>query len=59
MQELHSWQVVTETNGELDYIDIDSEDTEITEDLFGTLSRNVHHFRKITIATLTLAAHGI
>ena len=27
--------------------------------LFGTLSRNVHHFRKITIATLTLAAHGI
>lgn len=41
MQELHLWQIVTETNGELDYINIDSEDTEITEDLFHAVQKAV------------------
>lgn len=42
MQELHNRQIVVETNGKLDYINIDSEDIEITEDLFNAVQKAVN-----------------
>ena len=33
-QVLHCWQIVTDTNWKLDYHNIDSEDDDLTEDLF-------------------------
>ena len=40
-QELHNFQIVVETNWKLDYIDIDSENVEITDDLFDFIQRLV------------------
>lgn len=42
-QELHNRQIVVETNWKLDYIDIDSEDIELTEDLFHAVQWAVRH----------------
>lgn len=42
-QELHNFQIVIETNWKLDYIDIDSENIEITDDLFSFIQKLVNH----------------
>lgn len=38
-QELHCWQIVSEKNWELEYHNIDSEDDELTEELFNTIQK--------------------
>lgn len=40
-QELHSYQIVIDTNWILGYITIDSEDKEITEELFRAIQKEV------------------
>lgn len=50
-QELHNRQIVTETNWELDYINIDSEDDELTEDLYHAVLKAVKFESKILSIT--------
>ena len=39
-QELHEWQIITENEeGKLNYMNIESEDYELTEDLFHTVQK--------------------
>ena len=46
-QKLHCWQIVTETDWELDYHNIDSEDDELTDDLFRAILRATKFESKI------------
>lgn len=41
MQKLHDYEIVIETNWELDYITITSEIEEITEELFNAILKEV------------------
>lgn len=50
-QELHCRQIVKETNWELDYMNIDSEDDELTEDLFDTILKWTDYNSKILSIT--------
>lgn len=43
MQKLHDYEIVIETNWELDYITITSEDEEITDELFNAVLKAVKH----------------
>lgn len=46
-QKLHEWQVLTDTNGKLDYMSVDSEDDELTEELFNSIQKFVNFDAKI------------
>lgn len=50
-QKLHCWQIVTETNWELGYHDIDSEDDELTDDLYHAILKAVKFDSKILSIT--------
>lgn len=50
-QELHCRQIVTETNWELDYHNIDSEDDELTDDLYHAVLKAVKFDSKILSIT--------
>ena len=50
-QELHNWQLVSEKNWKLDYMNIDSEDDELTEELFNTILKWTDYDSKILSIT--------
>ena len=50
-QALHSWQIVVETDWKLDYVNIDSEDDELTDDLFRFAQKTVKFESKILSIT--------
>lgn len=50
-QELHLWQIVVETNWELGYHEIESEDDEITEDLYRAVLKATKFESKILSIT--------
>lgn len=50
-QKLHNWQITTEKNWKLYYMDIDSEDDDLTEELFDTILKRTDRESKILSIT--------
>lgn len=46
-QKLHLWQILTETNWELEVHEIESEDEELTEDLYHAVLKSTNFESKI------------
>ena len=51
MNKLHNRQIVTDTNWKLDYINIDSEDDDLTEELFHFILKSTSFESKIVSIT--------